>query len=111
MIIWDIGGEQMQARIPDSYYLGSSGVVYVFDVTRPDDFKQIAADIAYIQQKLPRIPIITVGNKIDLLNDESFAVMKSLLPIKADFYSSAFEGKNVENIFLKLAESITDAHQ
>jgi small GTP-binding protein len=110
MIIWDVGGEQTQSRIPDSYYLGSSGVIYVFDTTSPDSFLQITDDLTYIKNKLPQVPIITVGNKVDLLDEATLAEMKKMLPITADFYASALDGTNVENIFLKLAESIINVN-
>ena len=110
MIIWDVGGEQTQSRIPDSYYLGSSGVIYEFDTTSPDSFLQITDDLTYIKNKLPQVPIITVGNKVDLLDEATLAEMKKMLPITADFYASALDGTNVENIFLKLAESIINVN-
>jgi 50S ribosomal subunit-associated GTPase HflX len=56
------------------------------------------------------VPIITVGNKVDLLDEATLAEMKKMLPITADFYASALDGTNVENIFLKLAESIINVN-
>jgi len=106
MIIWDIGGEQNQQRIPVSYYLGSSGVIYVFDVSRPSSFLNIANDVDYIKQKLPKAPIVIVGNKIDLLEPAHLEQVKNTLPIPAHFYTSAREGDNVEDVFSKLAQDI-----
>ena len=106
MIIWDIGGEQSQIRIPDSYYLGSSGVIYVFDLSRPASFLNMAENIEYIRQKLPRVPIIIVGNKVDLLDDRTLQQIKAILPIPADYFTSALHGENVENMFLELAQQI-----
>ncbi len=110
MIIWDIGGEQTQARIPESYYLGSSGVIYVFDVSRPSSFFNMMEDLKFIEAKLPKVPIITVGNKTDLLDERTFEEVKSILPINADFFTSAKEGTNVENVFLRLAEAMLNVN-
>ncbi len=106
MIIWDIGGEQSQARVPESYYLGSSGVIYVFDLSRPSSFYNMAADIEFIRQKLPKAPIVIVGNKMDLLDERTLEEVKSILPLEPDFYTSAKAGANVENVFLKLAQAM-----
>lgn len=103
MLIWDIGGEQTQSRVPESYYLGSSGVIYVFDVARKSSYENIGSDLQYIQQKMPTVPIIVVGNKVDLLNEEQLLEVQQSLPITADFYTSAKEDIYVEQTFLKLA--------
>jgi len=108
MIIWDIGGEQTQARVPESYYLGSSGVIYVFDLSRPSSFFNMVDDINFIKKKLPRTPIITVGNKTDLLDEQTLEEVKNILPIKADYYTSAKTGKHVETVFIKLAQAMIE---
>ena len=110
MIIWDIGGEQTQSRIPVSYYLGSCGVIYVFDISRPSSFLQLKEDITFIKEKLPDVPIIIVGNKIDLLDETSLAEVKSIIPMPVDYYSSAKTGENVEETFIKLAQDIINDH-
>jgi len=107
MIIWDIGGEQTQSRVPESYYLGSSGVIYVFDISRPSSFFNMIEDVNYIQKKLPNAPIITVGNKTDLLDEATLEEVKRILPRPADFYTSAKLGANVNDVFLKLAKAMT----
>ncbi len=111
MIIWDIGGEQSQVRVPEAYYLGSSGVIYVFDLSRPASFMNIDKDINHIKKKLPNVPIILVGNKVDLLEKRTLEEVQSILPLPADFYTSAKEGKNVENVFLKLAQDMINGNK
>ena len=106
MIIWDIGGEQSQSRVPESYYLGSSGVIYVFDISRPSSFINMETDVTYIRKKLPKVPIILVANKTDLLDESTLNEVKNILPIEADFYTSAKENTNVEDVFIRLANDI-----
>jgi len=110
MIIWDIGGEQTQSRVPESYYLGSSGVIYVFDMSRPSSFFNMIDDLRFIERKLPKSPIIKVGNKIDLLDERTLGEVKSLLPTPVDFFTSAKEGTNVESVFLKLAQAMINGY-
>lgn len=105
MIVWDIGGEQNQSRIPDSYYLGSSGI-YIFDVSRPVGFKDIENDIHFLRQRLPFAPIVVVGNKSDLVDSNHLEEIRSLVNVPIDFFTSAKDGLYVEETFLKLAQMI-----
>jgi len=104
MIVWDIGGEQTQVRIPDSYYLGCSGIIYVFDVSRPVGFKDIENDIHFLRQRLPYAPIIVIGNKRDLVDENHLDEIRSLVGIPIDFFTSAKDGIYVEDTFIKLAQ-------
>ena len=38
LLLWDIAGEISQDKVPNSYFLESSAVVYVFDLTRPSTY-------------------------------------------------------------------------
>jgi len=100
LMIWDIAGEVTQTRVNTSYYLGSNGVLYVFDVTRPSTYEQMQADIEYVQKLLPNVPILRIANKADLLSPEQIAQ----LPVKYDFLCSAKNNQNVEQAFGKLTE-------
>jgi GTPase SAR1 family protein len=100
LMIWDIAGEVTQTRVNTSYYLGSNGVMYVFDVTRPSTYEQMEADIEYVQKLLPNIPILRIANKADLLSPEQIAQ----IPVKYDFLCSAKNNQNVEQAFGKLTE-------
>ena len=106
MVIWDIGGEQSQQRIPESYYLGSSGVIYVYDISRPSGFVQLSADIAFLNEKLKNVPVLVVGNKIDLIDEMSLEEVKQIIPVDTHFYTSAKSGIHVEEVFISLAQQI-----
>jgi small GTP-binding protein len=100
LMIWDIAGEVTQTRVNTSYYLGSNGVMYVFDVSRPSTYEQMQADIEYVQKLLPNVPILRIANKADLLSPEQIAQ----LPVEYDFLCSAKNNQNVEQAFEKLTE-------
>jgi len=102
LMIWDIAGEVSQTRVNTSYYLGSNGIIYVFDVSRPSTYEQMEADIEYVQKLLPNIPILRIANKADLLTEEQ---VKNL-NIPYDFLCSAKTSQNVENTFLKLTQEM-----
>ncbi len=102
LMIWDIAGEVTQTRVSTSYYLGSNGILYVFDVTRPSTYENMQADIEYVQKILPNVPILKIANKADLISSEQL----KQLPVSYDFLCSAKTGANVENAFLALAEAM-----
>lgn len=103
LIIWDLEGTDDIQMLRDSYLLGTHGVVFVFDVSRPSTFQNINEDLKIVKDKTPKIPIMVVGNKVDLviLND-----LQSLLKdnnITANFLTSAKTGNSVNEMFIQLA--------
>lgn len=106
MLIWDIGGELDNSKIPKSYYLGATGVIYVLDITRKYDIEAINKDIDFIKKELPASPIIVVGNKVDLVEKEKLKDTLVKIPIEIDFLTSAKTGENVENVFQLLANKM-----
>ena len=104
LVIWDLAGEVSQEKVPRSYFLGSSAVVYVFDLSRPATYSQLEDDILYIQSVLPDALIRKVGNKKDLVTDETLKkVYKETHP---DFFTSARTGENVEELFMGLGKEL-----
>lgn len=103
LIIWDLEGTDDIQMLRDSYLLGTHGVVFVFDVSRPSTFQNINEDLKIVKGKTPKIPIMVVGNKVDLviLND-----LQTLLKdnnITANFLTSAKTGNSVNEMFTQLA--------
>lgn len=103
LLIWDIAGEVAQEKVNKAYYLGSHGIIYVFDVTRPSTFERMKQDLAYVATILPKAQVIIVGNKVDLID---INILDSNL--KYDYLSSAKTGENVEKMFLELSKKIIE---
>lgn len=108
MILWDVAGEVSQTKVPTSYYLGSHGVIYVFDLQRPSSVENIKADIDFIRSKLPKAPICVIGNKKDLLSDAELNAVKQKLNVEVSFFTSAKTGENVEAMFELIAKQMTE---
>ena len=108
VLLWDIAGEVSQDKVPVTYFLGASGVIYVFDLSRPTTFKNIAEDIAYLKGVLNGGVIRLVGNKRDLVTDEQLDEIKKQLEIPFDIATSAKTGENVEQLFEDLGRSLLD---
>ncbi len=108
LLLWDIAGEVSQDKIPNSYFLGSSGIIYVFDLTRPSTYKNIANDIEYLQKMSNDATIKVVGNKLDLMDPSKVEELKSTLSTPWDIVTSAKTGENVEDLFHSLGKSFLD---
>ncbi|MEY4903665.1 MAG: hypothetical protein RLZZ292_1480 [Bacteroidota bacterium] len=106
ILLWDIAGEISQDKVPVTYFLGTSGLIYVFDLTRPSTYANLASDIAYLQQKVPGAVIKVVANKRDLVTDEELEVVLGKLSIQPDIITSAKKGDNVEALFENMAREL-----
>lgn len=110
MLIWDIAGESSQAKIPSSYKLGSHGILYVFDLTRPSTYEQLHEEIKGIREVLPKASMRILANKSDLVSLEEKEKILKELDLDIINYSSAKTGENVENTFYFLANDMLINH-
>ena len=108
LILWDLEGTDDISTIRNSYLLGTHGAVFVFDVTRPSTFQNLNEDLNAVASKLPSVPIIVVGNKMDLVDTTDLQNVLDENNIQCDFLSSAKTGSHVEELFHKMATLLQD---
>lgn len=108
LLLWDIAGEVSQDKVPNSYFLGASGIIYVFDLTRPSTYKNISNDVAYLNKMVPGCIIKVVANKSDLVTAEQIAEIKLSLEMPWDIITSAKTGENVEELFHSLGKAFLE---
>jgi small GTP-binding protein len=106
MLIWDIAGESSQAKVPASYKLGAHGIIYVFDLTRPETYCHLSDEINALTKILPHTPIMVIGNKNDLLPEKKNISIFNELPLKPYALCSAKTGENIEQLFIDLARQL-----
>jgi len=108
MMIWDIAGEVAQNKVPTSYFLGTSGIIYVFDVTRPSTYGNLKEDIEYLKSINKLTTIRIVGNKKDLVTDEALESLTKEIPLSINLFTSAKTGENVTKLFHDFAVEMVD---
>ncbi len=106
LIIWDIAGEVKQDKVPNSYFLGTSAIIYVFDVTRKSTYEELDQDITHLKKMLPNGITAIVGNKIDLVDESFLQELKGNIPVPWDILTSAKTGENVEELFLNIGSQL-----
>lgn len=107
--IWDMGGEDRFRFLLPTYCLGSSGAIFLYDITRPSTLESNHAWISILREKNGNIPVILVGNKVDLEGDRAISRELGIQVAKQNSMkgfveASAKEGINVEESFKTLAE-------
>ena len=108
MMIWDIAGEVAQNKVPTSYFLGTSGIIYVFDVTRPSTYGNLKEDIEYLKNINKLTTIRIVGNKKDLISEEAIESLTKEISLPIDLFTSAKTGENVTKLFQDFAVEMVD---
>ncbi|KYG83763.1 Rab family GTPase [Roseivirga echinicomitans] len=105
LLIWDIAGETEQNSVSKSYKLGSHGIIYVFDLTRPSTYENLSGQVEYLKTLLPNAPIQVLGNKKDLLSEEELSSITETIdfPFKT---TSAKTGEYVEDAFIDLSKAM-----
>ncbi|SHI43674.1 Rab family GTPase [Pseudozobellia thermophila] len=104
LILWDLEGTDDIASVRESYLLGTHGIIYVFDVSRPSTFQSIEKDLEALAKKVPGVPTQVVGNKIDLVASEEVDATLTEKGISFDYLTSAKTGEKVNELFEHLAK-------
>jgi small GTP-binding protein len=111
-LLWDLGGQDYFKRFRKTYYTGAQAAFIVFDVCERESFTNVKIWYDEIKEFLEKknIPIVIVGNKIDLVDqrriryEEGIALVDELSHQTngGDFSyieTSALTGENVEDAF------------
>jgi Ras-related protein Rab-8A len=113
LLIWDIAGQEMFSQVRDKYYGGTSLAVLVYDITVKKSLANTRAWLKDLVSSTSSIPLILVGNKIDLPNrnisrDEGEKMARE---IGASFLeASAKTGENVRKLFDNIVRLLVDRY-
>ncbi len=115
LTIWDIGGQDRFKILLRSFYDGAHGAIVVFDLSRPFTYSKMKdwiSNMYKIMQK--RIPIVILGNKLDLVSEIGETIDRNDPYKYAEkeryFYleTSAKTGENVDIAFTEITHRILD---
>jgi small GTP-binding protein len=104
LVLWDVAGEVSQDKVPRSYILGASAIIYMFDLKRPQTCQNMETDLQILQEMLPGCLVRIIGNKKDLVDDAQLEVFRQ--DYQPHFFTSAKTGENVEELFYDIASKL-----
>ncbi|MHA1338583.1 MAG: Rab family GTPase [Promethearchaeota archaeon] len=107
--IWDMGGEERFRFLLPTYCLGTSGAIFLYDITNKASLEAHPAWLSIVREKNGNIPILLAGNKIDLEDEREVSTEMGIDVAKksgmAGFVEvSAKTGINVEKTFSVLTD-------
>lgn len=114
LLIWDLEGHTKFKAIAPSYLQGSSGALVVADVSRPETIERLIEHIQLFTSVNPKAAIVIALNKLDLVDEEKLAKMVEIAEataperVLATYTTSAKTGKDVDDIFHKLAYKMVE---
>jgi len=113
LVLWDLAGQTKFQYMRHSFYQGSDGVFFIFDLTNLKTFNKVREWYKDVQKNLknnPKLMGFLIGNKNDLLdgrvitNEEANQIAKELN--LGYIETSALTGENVINAFQEIAKEL-----
>ncbi len=110
-MIWDVLGQKGYKNIQESSFQGAKGALLVYDVSRRDTLRSIEEYwIPHLIEVTKPIPLVLVGNKVDLVKDRATArdqLEEAMEELRVNgFLSSAKTGESIEASFACLAKAV-----
>jgi GTP-binding nuclear protein Ran len=107
--IWDTAGQERFGGLREGYYLQADCAIIMFDVTSPATYRNVTTWHRDLTRVCPNIPIVLVGNKIDV-RDRKVPAKRVTFHKKNNmryFEVSAKSNYHYEMPFLSLARQLT----
>jgi len=108
LLLWDIGGQDQFSKLRTIYFKGSNAALGVYDVTSPQSLLKLPGWVSSIKKTVKKtIPMIIVGNKIDLERQVERQEAEDLAKrLNCEYLeTSAKTGEKVELAFKKMAQA------
>lgn len=110
MMVWDVLGQEGFDRVKKTAYQGAEGALVVCDLSRSETVHHIRNWIKGFRENAGDVPMIVLGNKMDLVSADSpnIYLLENItkeLNLQS-YHTSAKTGENVNESFNLLAESL-----
>jgi Ras-related protein Rab-1A len=110
--LWDTSGQEKFKSITKAYYRGTHGVIVLYETSDRNSFNNVKTWIDEIREisEIEDIPIILVGNKIDLKTRKEVLYEEGKEfadEMNVEFFEiSAKDNINIDDVFIKLSNEI-----
>jgi small GTP-binding protein len=111
LALWDTSGQERFSALRKRYYRGSQGVIFVYDITRPESYRNIEKRwIAEVNGVLEDYVPALWGTKADLADKRVVSTTSGdrlARRLKAYFFeTSSLTGENIEKAFTSLSRLV-----
>ena len=111
--VWDTAGQETFRSMTRIYYKNSSCAFIVYDITEKESFNHVESWINECKKIAPEtVLLVLIGNKSDLNESREVSYEEGLKFAEKNkmlfFETSAKNGVNIENIFKKSVENISN---
>ncbi|MHA2405887.1 MAG: Rab family GTPase [Candidatus Hermodarchaeia archaeon] len=111
LALWDTSGQERFSALRKRYYQGAHGVIFVFDITRPESYRAIEKRwIPEVNEVLEDYISALWGTKSDLAEQRVVSTNSGdrlARRMKAYFFeTSSLSGENVEKAFTSLSRLV-----
>jgi len=106
--VWDTAGQEKLGGLRDGYYIGSHGAIIFFDLTSRPTYKNVPKWHLELERVCGRIPMVLVGNKIDV-HDRAVKAKNIVFHRKKliQYYDiSAKSNYNIEKPFVSIMKQL-----
>lgn len=112
VIIWDTAGQEMNAGLLEAYYIDTDVAVVFFDLTSRATLRHVNLWSRKVKSTCPNVPIIVVGNKIDVKDRKALHVeIRQKIPRGCDYVEiSAKTNFNFDILLSKIVDLLTGHH-
>ncbi len=115
-ILWDFGGQKRFSEIVDNFVEGSLAALILFDLSRLSTLDRILNWLNKLKE-LGDIPILLLGNKLDLMDRENIKLIDDYVDQIAEQNENVLEyikissktGYNINQAFFMLINKISHA--
>ena len=110
--LWDFGGQDQFRFMLQKYAMGARGAILMYDLTRFGTLQNLEEWIGICRKDNPKLPIILIGSKLDLMSDDIEQNFLDDIINKFNLFDhlkvSSKTGENVLKIFTSLTEKIIE---
>ncbi len=108
--IWDLGSQAFLERVRANYYIGTQGVIFLFDVTTWETLHDVIEWKKEVDRNVEEYKSLLVANKTDLVEERVIPIeegQKIARELGMDYIeTSVRDDKNVNKAFEMIARSI-----
>ena len=109
--IWDMSGQTDFKLVRSQFMSGTDMGIIVYDLTRPSSLENVPRWINEIHAMVPKLPLVLVGNKSDLINERQISKEAAEKTAKEHgmikyIETSAKSGDNIIELFKDIAQKL-----